>query len=215
MPSAAPTVSTAPSSPTARPARARRSRWSGREPPRSRCGARASSRSRLKIARLRQRGAPLLAGSACVSSALEVYNEQCNDLSRARARQSQVVRETAGSACTFPGLSERDAEQQRRELEDLLRAAERQRHVGATASNDRSSRLAPALHAHCRQLGARAVRGSGRDDAEEDDEQPSGGAADVLSVHAAARRPRRSRAAADPSARVASRSRARASTRAY
>ena len=111
-------------------------------------------------------------------SALEVYNEQCNDL-LAPERANLKLYETAGSGVHVSGLSEWDVSSSG-ELEDLLRAAERQRHVGATASNDRSSRS----HLLCTlnvDSWAREPSEEDADDAEDDDEQPSGGAADVLS----------------------------------
>lgn len=70
-------------------------------------------------------------------SCLEVYHEQCNDL-LAPERSHLKLYERAGGVLV-PGLSEW-AVADVAELEALLCVAERQRHVGATSANDRSSR---------------------------------------------------------------------------
>ena len=76
-------------------------------------------------------------------SCLEVYNEQCNDL-LAPERSNLKLFEKAGGVLV-QGLSEYEfgmgvLEEDLDALAVLLRAAERQRHVGATSANDRSSR---------------------------------------------------------------------------
>ena len=83
-------------------------------------------------------------------SCLEVYNEQCNDL-LAPERSNLKLFEKAGGVLV-QGLSEYEfgmgvLEEDLDALAVLLRAAERQRHVGATSANDRSSRshLVPIL----------------------------------------------------------------------
>ena len=70
-------------------------------------------------------------------SFLEVYNEMCNDL-LAPSRANLKLFERADGVLVS-GLSEWEVSDAT-DLDALLRAAERQRHVGSTASNDRSSR---------------------------------------------------------------------------
>ena len=71
-------------------------------------------------------------------SFLEIYNEQCNDLLAADRGANLKLFERADGV-VVPGVSEWDVSDSDK-LEALLRQAERQRHVGTTYSNDRSSR---------------------------------------------------------------------------
>ena len=71
-------------------------------------------------------------------SFLEIYNEQCNDL-LAPERGSNLRLFEKPDGVLVAGLSEWEVGESGR-LEALLRAAERQRHVGSTHSNERSSR---------------------------------------------------------------------------
>jgi centromeric protein E len=102
------------------------------------------------------------------ASFLEVYNEQCNDL-LAPERRNLKLYERAGGVLVS-GLSEWDVQAEPGGLDALLRTAERQRHVGSTYSNERSSRS----HLLCTVTVDSWAREEEEEDDDDDDDDDEG-----------------------------------------